>query len=410
VRVVVVAEWYPSPGDPVHGIWAHHQARASIAAGAQVRVLALRRPVPPLAVLSHPSASALRDWAARTRMALRPFTLDGIRVTPVCWLGPPRPLSYGTWGWWMAPALARALDAAWPFDVLHAHCIAPTGHAAAIWCARRRQRPALVVSAHGPDMTDVPFRSALGRRATERALAAADLVLANSAWAGRRCRQLCPAAAEVEVVHLGAEVPAAAADAQVPAAASAPRPERPTIITIAHLQARKGHATVLRALAALPLALRPRYLIVGDGEERTRLEALTAALGLGELVRFTGQLPHERALELLRGCQLFVMPGVDEPFGVAFIEAMAAGLPAIGGRGEGGPEDIAAAGGGMVLVAPGDSAELASVLERLLSDEAERRSLGAAARANAMANFTWQRCGRHTVQAYRRALELREQR
>ena len=49
------------------------------------------------------------------------------------------------------------------------------------------------------------------------------------------------------------------------------------------------------------------------------------------------------------------MPGVEEPFGVAFVEAMAAGLPAIGSRGEGGPEDIAAAGPGMILVEPGDA-------------------------------------------------------
>ena len=50
VRVAVVAEWYPSPGDPVLGIWAHRQAMAARDAGAQVRVLALRRPIPPLSV------------------------------------------------------------------------------------------------------------------------------------------------------------------------------------------------------------------------------------------------------------------------------------------------------------------------------------------------------------------------
>ena len=49
-RVAVVAEWYPSPGDPVLGIWAHRQAMAAREAGAEVRVLALRRPIPPLAV------------------------------------------------------------------------------------------------------------------------------------------------------------------------------------------------------------------------------------------------------------------------------------------------------------------------------------------------------------------------
>ncbi len=62
------------------------------------------------------------------------------------------------------------------------------------------------------------------------------------------------------------------------------------------------------------------------------------------------------------------MPGIEEPFGVAYVEAMAAGLPAIGSRGEGGPEDIAAAGEGMVLVEPDDVSGLAATIERLIGD------------------------------------------
>jgi glycosyltransferase involved in cell wall biosynthesis len=92
---------------------------------------------------------------------------------------------------------------------------------------------------------------------------------------------------------------------------------------------------------------------------------------------------------------------------VAFVEAMAAGLPAIGSRGEGGPEDIAAAGEGMVLVAPDDPGALAAVIERLSSDPAELARLGAAARQTVATNFTWERCGVETLAAYRAALEAR---
>src|SRR6185312_15425160 len=99
------------------------------------------------------------------------------------------------------------------------------------------------------------------------------------------------------------------------------------------------------------------------------LERLTAELGLGETVRFLGQLPNDRAVAHVAECDLFVMPSVEEPFGVAFVEAMAAGVPAIGSRGEGGPEDIAAAGEGMVLVAPDDPGVLAAEIERLTTDQ-----------------------------------------
>jgi teichuronic acid biosynthesis glycosyltransferase TuaC len=407
VRVAVLAEWYPSPADPVHGIWAHRQATAAAAHGAEVRVLALRRPVPPMSVARRltrmpPDVSAVRHWAEGARQALRPAMLDGLRIDPVPWLGPPRPLSYGTWGYWMMPSVAGALErlaAAWPFDVLHAHLLAPTGHAAAHWIRRRRpqSRPAFVVSAHGGDMIHVPQASPVGRRAVLTALSQADLVLANSRWAERRCRELAGGPLAVRVVYLGATL-------------RPPPPQRAgrlRLITVAHLQARKGHATVLRALAALDPEIRPQYTVIGDGEQRDRLERLTAQLGLADRVRFLGQRANEEAVAAMADSDLFVMPGVEEPFGVAFVEAMAAGIPAVGGRGEGGPEDIAAAGEGLLLVTPGDVGELVSLIARLARDRVELRRLGARARETVAAHFTWDRCGEATVDAYRDALSRR---
>ncbi len=402
MKVAILAEWYPSPADPVHGVWAHRQALASVAAGAEVRVLVMRRPVPPLSVLrrvARGEGRALRTWFDGARADLSPWEMDGLSVTPVPWVGPPRPLSYGAWGWWMAPSLGRALSAlrgSWPFALVHAHTLAPTGQAAALWT--RRWGVPLVLSAHGPDMTDVPARSGVGRRAVGAALDAADLVLANSTWARARCIELGAPASRCETLHLGADL-----------WDSAPSPtvgdRRLALVTVAHLQARKGHATVLEAIAAIDPSRRPSYLIVGDGEEREGLERRAAELGIASSVTFTGQLEHPAALAAMAQADLFVMPGVDEPFGVAFVEAMAAGLPAVGGRGEGGPEDIAAAGEGMLTVRPGAADELSALLVRLDADRAELARLGAAARATVAAAFTWERCGEATYAAYARVLE-----
>ena len=401
MRVAVVAEWYPSPGDPVLGIWAHRQATAARDAGAEVRVLALRRPIPPLSVARQlfsvpPAVGALSRWVEGARTSLRQFSLDGVSIEPVPFLAPPRPMSYGSWGYWMAPSLGRALDrlyAEWPFDVLHAHCLAPAGHSAARW-VRRRSGPAFVVSAHGPDMINVPVESSVGRRACVAAMAAADLVVANSTWAARRCEAIAGRSLPVRVVHLGADVPAVA--------------HRPNgavrMVTVAHLVARKRHEVVLRALAALDPVRRPEYLVIGDGPCRVDLERLAVRLAVADRVRFLGQLPNPEAVARAAACDLFVMPGVEEPFGVAFVEAMAAGLPAIGSRGEGGPEDIAAAGPGMILVEPDDPAGLAGLLDQLIRDRAELARLGVAARETVAANFTWERCGVETVAAYRAAL------
>jgi teichuronic acid biosynthesis glycosyltransferase TuaC len=418
VRVAVVAEWYPSPADPVHGIWAHRQAVAAAAAGAETQVLALRRPVPPLSLARRlarvpPDVAALTHWASGVRRTHAPVQLDGLQIHSVPWLGPPRPLTYGTWGWWMSPSLSASLDrlyAAWPFDVLHAHCLAPTGHAAARWIAGRGadRGPAFAVSAHGGDMIRVPEASPAGRHAVLTALKRADLLIANSAWAQRRCEEIAGHPLAARVVHLGAlrvDDPRAKDPADTDPDRADGEPARLRLITVAHLQERKHHHVVLRALACLPEADRPDYLIVGDGEQRERLERLVDELSLRPRVTFIGQLPNEQAVARIAASDLFVMPGVEEPFGVAFVEAMAAGVPAVGSRGEGGPQDIAAAGEGMLLVGDDDATELAALIARLNDDRTELRRLGRAAAQTAREHFTWERCGEATVAAYGEALE-----
>ena len=385
-RVAVVAEYYPRAADPVLGAWAHRQALAARAAGADVRVLVLHRPVPPRAALAGRDARAL---VAPLRQPLR-TTLDGIPVTYVPFLAPPRPRSYGTWGAWAAPTLRlalRRLRRTFPYDLIHAHYAAPAGDAV------RRAAPGVpaVVSVHGGDVLDLAERSASGGAAVRAGLAHARVVLANSAGIADRCRAL--GAGETRVVHLGTDLPAAG------------NGHASALVTVAHLVARKRHADVLRALWLLRDSHPDlRYHVVGDGPERGRLERLAADLGLDDRVRFHGALAPSAARAVAQAGGVFVLPSVDEAFGVAYVEAMAGAVPAIGCRGEPGPEEIAAAGGGLRLVPPADPEALAAELRALLDEPEWRRELGAAARATVEAAFTWERCGRDTVAAYEAAL------
>jgi glycosyltransferase involved in cell wall biosynthesis len=174
-------------------------------------------------------------------------------------------------------------------------------------------------------------------------------------------------------------------------------------VTVANLFARKRHADVLAAVALLRHR-HPglRYVIVGDGPERGRLEALAASLGVS--AEFRGRLNPAEAASVAREGTLFVLPSVDEALGVAYLEAMAGGVPAIGCRGEAGPEEIAAAGDGMVLVPPRSPGELAEAIDVLLCEPERLRGLGQDARATVERCFTWGRCGAETVAAYEEAL------
>jgi glycosyltransferase involved in cell wall biosynthesis len=312
----------------------------------------------------------------------------------VPYASPPRPWSYGAWGAFAAPALRRALRrlrAGFPYDLIHAHYALPAGDA-----VRRAAADApLVVSVHGGDVLAVPRRSAYARRTVARSLAHARLVLANSAGTEARCRAL--GARCTTVVHLGTDLP----DPPAPRAADAP----PTLVTVGHLVARKRHADVLHALARLaPRHPDLRYVVVGDGPEREPLRALAARLGVTDRVELRGQLPPAAARAVARSAELFVLPSVDEAFGVAYVEAMAGGVPAIGCAGEDGPEEIAAQGGGLLRVPPRDPAALAAAIGQLLDDAPARAALGAEARATVERAFTWPGCGRATAAAYARAL------
>jgi glycosyltransferase involved in cell wall biosynthesis len=388
VRVAIVSEFYPRANDPVLGVWAHRQALAARDAGADVRVVVLHRPVPPRSTRLRDAPRTARTLLAQPRHA----TLDGLDVRYVPFFAPPRPRTYGAWGAWAAPTLAvalRRLRTSFPYDLVHAHNAVPAGDAV----VRARIGAPLVISVHGGDVFYTAPRYAAGARAVRRAFDAARLVLANSAGIEHDAERL--GARATRVVHLGTDVPEQPAH----------RRTIPTLVTVGHLVARKRHADVLRALWLLrDRHPELRYLVIGDGPEREPLARLAAELGVADRLELAGQLPHDEALARAATAHVFVMPSVDEAFGVAYVEAMAACLPAIGTRGEPGPQEIAAAGEGLLLVPPGDVEALAGVIDELLSHPGYHQEQGQRARATVQAAFTWEACGRATVAAYEDAL------
>jgi len=392
MKVAIVAEFYPRADDPVLGVWAHRQALAARDAGADVRVLVLHRPVPPLAAArAGPRAalSAMRSALGQPRHAL----LDGIAVTYVPYLSPPRPSSYEDWGLWAAPSLGvalRTLRRRFAFDLVHAHNAVPAGDAV----RRCGLRAPLVVSVHGSDVFHTAARSNRGARTVRVTFEHARLVLANSAGTELRCRALGAGGLRTRVVRLGTDLPRARAESY----------PQPTVVTTGHVIARKRHVDVLDAVALLrDRHPELRHLVIGDGPELHALRRRAEQLGISDRVELTGQLPPATALERTRRAALLAMPSIDEAFGVAYVEAMAGWLPAIGTRGEPGPEEIASAGGGISLVPARDPKALAATIDGLLRDERLLREAGDAARATVSRAFSWSRCGAATVAAYEQA-------
>jgi glycosyltransferase involved in cell wall biosynthesis len=175
------------------------------------------------------------------------------------------------------------------------------------------------------------------------------------------------------------------------------------ILAAGRLVEQKGLDTLLRAYAAACPELGGRRLVLaGDGPERERLEGLADSLGLDGNVSFLGSVGRERVAELLSGADLFAFPSRYEAFGVALLEAMAAGVPVVAAHAGGIPE-FAVDGENALLVPPDDEPALARALTRLAQDDELARRLVAGGRAQAE-RHSWDAVATRYEEVYRRVL------
>ena len=159
------------------------------------------------------------------------------------------------------------------------------------------------------------------------------------------------------------------------------------LISVARLHHAKGHDVLITALARLRESRRDVELtIIGSGPERAALRSLADSLGLGSAVDFTGSLAEDEIILRLRAADAFVLASRFEPLGVAYMEAMALGLPTIG-TAAGGVGEIITDGHDGLLVPPEDDERLAAAVARLIEDPDLSRRLARNARKTVVARF-----------------------
>ncbi|MCB9799900.1 MAG: glycosyltransferase family 4 protein [Candidatus Omnitrophica bacterium] len=110
------------------------------------------------------------------------------------------------------------------------------------------------------------------------------------------------------------------------------------------------------------------YMIVGDGDDRLRLEQKAEKLGVQNNVIFTGFIPEEEKADYLRLADVFVMPSRGEGFGIVFLEAMACGAPVVGSKIDGSREALDDGKLG-ILVDPDERGEIKKAILDLLKEK-----------------------------------------
>ncbi len=273
------------------------------------------------------------------------------------------------------------LDPALPVGLLGPHLARPYG-----------------VVLHGAEVT-VPGRLPAANLLLRRVLRGARLVIAAGRYPAAEGERA--AGRSLPVVHVPPGVDVSrfhplGAEARAAARARLGLPEGRLVLSVSRLVPRKGMDVLIRAAAQLaPSRSDLTVAIAGAGRDEDRLRRLAAELGAP--VHFCGRVPDED-LPALYGCaDVFAMlcrnrwRGLEqEGFGIVFLEAAAAGVPAVAGESGGAAEAVAAGETGLVVDPPTSVEATTSALAELLDDEDRRRAMGEAARRRAEKEFAYE--------------------
>lgn len=360
-HVFVIPSWYPSAEDPVSGIFVRKQAEAMSALGRDFRpVVGLWGQCDENIPLNHPMriSAWLRSYARRPRGEWS--EVNGVEIVAdrtVAWShrlpfgGSPRLLEV------TRRNLRRAIERHGRIDLVHAYVTYPAGHVASI-VAREFGLPFVITEFMGPfpfpahAKPDGDVRDEI-RQAQDRC----DGSIVLSEYLRRRFLELRlaePAVIPFSVDHSRF--------------APRPRPDDGFIeaVCCCRIVKEKG---VFELVSALALARRThpnlRLKLIGTGPAAQDLKQHATQSGVADAIEWTGQLDNDAVAQALSTADFFALPSRFDTFGVAYIEAMASGLPIIATR-CGGPEGFIGEAQGM-LVDVGNVEQLAAAFDAMCS-------------------------------------------
>ncbi len=365
MRTLLFSTLYPSSARPLHGIFVETRLRELLKTGeVQTRVVA---PVPWF-------PSTHERWGDRARMARTPAReqRNGIDVLhpryplipKVGMTAAPLLLALAS-----MPALQRVIDEGFDFDVIDAHYYYPDGVAAAI-LARRFGKP-LTITARGTDLNLIP-EFALPRRMMHWAAQQADASIGVCAALVDVLRAWGVSPDKLHVMRNGVDLQRFSPWPLQAARQAVGVDGAPLLLSVGHLIERKGHHL---AIGAMPAVLRrhpqARLVILGEGEERSRLQALALTLGVAERVTLAGAVPNAQLAPWYGAADALILASSREGWANVLLEAMACGTPVVATRIWGTPEVVADARVGL-LVERRESDSLADAVLQLLATPRDR--------------------------------------
>jgi glycosyltransferase involved in cell wall biosynthesis len=269
------------------------------------------------------------------------------------------------------------------YDLIHAHWLIPQGFISVLISKYLyKGGPKILCTSHGSDLFS--FQSFSFDNIKKWVLNYSDGITVVSEHMRKNCLQITDIEEKINVCSMGVDL----VNTFVPLANI--KRDNNRILFVGRLVEEKNVTILLEAMHSIIQKYpRLKLIIVGDGPERCQLEALCKELSIEHAVEFLGALNHNQLPEIYSSSSIAVMTSKREGLGLVAIEAMGCGcvviapsLPAM--------EDIIENGVNGVLVKPGDSAEVANAIEKLLVDSEIKDRIAARARQSVIEKFDWE--------------------
>lgn len=283
------------------------------------------------------------------------------------------------------------------FDLIHSHFTWSMGYVGAR--LKEKYNVPFIITAHGYDIYDLPFRDEEWSERIEYVLNSADYVITVSN-SNLECIKKLDVKTPVKVIPNGFRpdlfYPKNSEECkkilQLPS-------DKETILTVGNLVEIKGHKYLIEAMNEVVKHRKDVLcIIVGSGKLKNKLEKQIKKLKLEDHVKLVGGKPHDEIPIWVNAADLFVLPSLRESFGVVQIEAMACGKPVVATY-NGGSEEIITSGDYGLLVKPANPEELAEKILIGLDMEWDYEKIFEYAK-----QFTWENAAKNILEVYKTVL------
>jgi len=385
MKVLIISHLYPNEANRISGLFVHYQVKELVKQGIEVRVIS---PVPYAPFILSFFNNKWKEYSKIPRYC----ELDGVKVYHPRYIVFPRLLFYKYYGYNMLLSinfLIKRLYKNFKFDIIHSHVAFPEGFCGSM--LKRKYKVPHIVTIHGQDLQYTVKRGRDFEKIIYDVLKDADSVITVS----NKLKNLINdefLKNKVRIISNGVNID----DIEN---AKEFEHKRIDILSVSNLYKTKGiDLNILAVKKLIEEGYDVNYYVIGDGPERERLQRMVIDNDLERNIIFLGRLGNKEVLKYMKTAKIFCLPSYEEGFGIAYIEAMASGKPAIAIKGQG-IEDVIKDGYNGLLVNP-DVDEIYAALKKLIDDESLRTNLGQNAKNTVYKGFTWQSSVRKLIEIY----------